>query len=43
MFAYCPSKQEQVKKAIEKAGGRAYNIKPDFGSWVHTGRNYSEK
>lgn len=43
MFAYCPEKQEEVKNAIEKKGGRAHIIKPDFGVWFHTGKNYYGK
>ena len=35
MFAYCPNYQEEVKESIEKAGGQAYIIKPDFGVRVY--------
>ncbi len=39
MFAYCPEKQEEVKEAIEKAGGKAYIVKPDVGVIVHKDKN----
>jgi len=41
MFAYCDGERTSgVMEAIERAGGKAYCVKPDFGAWIHTGENY---
>ncbi len=34
MFAYAPDRAEHVAEAIERAGGRAYLIDVDAGTWV---------
>jgi hypothetical protein len=35
MFAYCPKNPEEVKEAIEKAGGKAYIVYSSGGTKIN--------
>ncbi len=42
MFAYTPEEPGKVKEAIEAAGGEAFIIEPDAGSFEESGGKYDE-